>query len=100
MLSPVELTEKVSELQHLPFAGVTVRSIDFCYPFYNKTVDGEAVEVNVRAMSKIEWGKFTDNFMWMVTGDNVDWFDEAAWGDDGYTSVEYRSMARQPGLHP
>jgi len=94
MMSPSQLAEKVGGLQHLPFDGLLVRSTNFCYTFYNKNVNEKAVEENVDAMSRIKWGKFTDNFMYMVTGDNVDWFDEAAWADDGYILKNARAIAR------
>ena len=94
MHNPSALAEKIGEFQHLPFDGLTVRSTNFCYSFYNKSVDVAAVEENVEAMSKIKWGKFTDNFMYLVSGDNVDWFDETAWADDGYILKNVRAIAR------
>ena len=93
MPAPGALAEKIGDLQHLPFDGLTIRAVNFCYPFYNKNVNA-AVEENVEAMSRIEWGRFTDNFMYMVTGDRVDWFDEAAWGDEGYILENVRAIAR------
>jgi len=94
MKSPAYLAENAGRLQHAPFDGLVVRSGNFCYTFYNKNVDAAAVEENVEAMSKIKWGKFTDNFMYMVPGDNVDWFDEAAWADDGFILQNVRAIAR------
>jgi len=107
MHGPIELVERIDDFQHLPFDGLTVRArgtldgwdntsrtTNYCYTFYNTNVDVAAAEPHVEAMSKIKWGKFTDNFMWTVTGDNVDWFDEAAWGDDGYILKNVRVIAR------
>jgi len=108
MKGPVELAENAGRLQHAPFDGLVVRArgtldgwddtsqaTNFCYTFYNKNVDVAAAEPLVEVMSKIKWGKFTDNFMYMVPGDNVDWFDEAAWDEkDGYILKNARVIAR------
>jgi len=108
MRTPFELARTIGELQHLPFDGLTIRArgtaegwddksraTNYCYTFYNKDVDPAPVEAHVEAMSRIKWGKFTDNFMYVVTGDNVDWFDEAAWDDeDGYILKNVRAIAR------
>jgi len=96
MFTPSRLLGKIDKFQHLPFDGLTITTADsrFCYPFYNKRVDENVVEANVEAMSKIKWGKFTDNFMYLTTADNVDWFDEAAWADDGYILKNLRAIAR------
>jgi len=108
MKGPAYLAENAGRLQHAPFDGLVVRArgtldgwddtsraTNFCYTFYNKNVDVSAAEPLVEAMSKIKWGKFTDNFMYMVPGDNVDWFDEAAWDEkDGYILKNVRAIAR------
>jgi len=98
MHTPAALAKKIGEFQHLPFDGLTVRAYNSCYAFYydikKSDPDGAAVKENVEAMSKIKWGKFTDNFMYMTTGKNVDWFDEAAWADDGYILMNARAIAR------
>ena len=94
MPSPRDLAKNVGALQHLPFDGLTVRALNFCYTFYNRQVDEAAVDEHVAAMAAIEWGQFTDNFLWMVTGDQVDWFDESAWGDAGYILANVRAIAR------
>ena len=96
MHTPSRLAGKIDKLQHLPFDGLTITTAGagFCYPFYNKNVDAAAVEARVETMSKIKWGKFTDNFMYLTTADNVDWFDEAAWADDGYILTNVRAVAR------
>lgn len=103
MHSPAQLAERIGELQHLPFDGLTVRvsgddesrKTNFCYPFFNRDVDLDAAESHVEAMSRIEWGRFTDNFLYLTTADNVDWFDEKAWNDkDGFILQNVRAMAR------
>ncbi len=94
MLPPDRLEKKIGELQHLPFDGLTVRATDFCYPFFNKHVDGAAVEANVEAMSKIQWGKFTDNFMYLTAAAEGQWFDDQAWSNDGAIIKNVRAIAR------
>ena len=94
MISPSQMAERIGDLQHLPFDGFTVRQTNYCYTFYSKSVHEEGVRGEEEAMSRIKWGKFTDNFMYMVTGDNVDWFDDAAWADDGFILKNVRAIAR------
>ena len=57
-------------------------------------IDEAVVAENVEAMSRIKWGKFTDNLMYLVPGDNIDWFDETAWADDGFILQNVRAIAR------
>lgn len=94
MKSPADLAENAGRLQHAPFDGLTVRCMPFCYSFYNRDVDEAVVAENVEAMSRIKWGKFTDNLMYLVPGDNIDWFDETAWADDGFILQNVRAIAR------
>jgi len=104
MYSPRPLVEKIGELQHLPFDGLTVRSMrKYENVFGYRGYDPAEVEANVEAMSRVKWGKFTDNFMYMSpgvahpltdTGTRAAWFDEAVWGDDGYVLKNLRAIAR------
>jgi len=107
MCNPRQLEEKIGELQRLPFDGLTVRVKELeriwgtgargISDVPGKDVDAALVEANVEAMSRVKWGKFTDNFMYMKPGYGVaavDWFDEAAWGDDGYVIERVRAYAR------
>jgi len=98
MHEPAELVEKIGELQRLPFDGLTVRVRELERVCYYKDADAALVEANVKAMSKIKWGKFTDNFMYMnlgtEAGRRATWFNEAAWGDDGYFLKRIRALAR------
>jgi len=97
MQTPSQLAEKIGDLQHLPFDGLTVRSLNFSNAFLFTAPSEAAVVENVEAMSKIKWGKFTDNFMYMVPGYGLgalDWFDEKAWADDGYILTNVRALAR------
>jgi hypothetical protein len=95
--SPTELVEKIGDLQYLPFDGLTVRPMNFSNGFQFTSPSEAAVLENVEAMTKVKWGKFTDNFMYLVPGHRLyalDWFDERAWADDGYILTNVRALAR------
>ena len=97
MHSPAALAKKTGALQHLPFDGLTVRAINFSNAFLFNAPSEAAVAENVEAMSKIKWGKFSDNFMYMAPGYGLgalDWFDDKAWANDGYILRNVRALAR------
>ena len=97
MHSPAALAKKTGALQHLPFDGLTVRAINFSNAFLFNAPSEAAVAENVEAMSKIKWGKFTDNFMYLAPGYGLgalDWFDDKAWANDGYILRNVRALAR------
>ena len=94
MHKPSELAARIGEMQHLPFDGLSVRSVNYCYTFYNESFDEADIEAQVEDMQRIEWGKFTDNFMYMVAGDLGHWFDDSVWADDGRILRNVRAIAR------
>ena len=94
MHAPAELADRIGELQHLPFDGLTVRFVDYCYTFYNRNFDEADVAAQAEAMKKMQWGKFTDNFMYMVAGDLGHWFDDSVWAEDGRILRNVRTIAR------
>jgi len=93
-MSPGQLEAKMDDLQHLPFDGLSVRS-SYGHAFYNRDeLAPERVEAGVQTMSRIKWGKFTDNLMWMNAGAHSQWFNDAAWADDGHIIRNIRALAR------
>ena len=68
--TPADLAKDIDTLQDLPFDGTAIRAIDWCYPFYSKGMG--SVEPTVKLAKDIKWGKFTDNFMYMTAGAQVD----------------------------
>ena len=92
MKGPADLAQEIDQLQDLPFDGLTIRAIDWCYPFYS-TGMGSA-DATARIAKGIKWGKFTDNLMYMTAGKNVDWFDEKLWADDGDIMKNIRALAQ------
>jgi len=88
------ILEGIDEWQDLPFDGIAVRIRDYCFSFANRGYDEEAVQKSIEEMKQVKWGRFTDNFMWMIGGDDVDWFDEEAWSDDGFIIRNVRVVAR------
>jgi len=91
MLSPSDLAGKIDELQDLPFDGLAIRTA-WCYPFYSTGLP--APDGAVEVVKKIEWGRFTDNFIYMTAGKKVDWFDDELWADDGDIMRNIRALAR------
>ena len=95
MKTPADLPKSIGDLQHLPFDGLTISDKRFCYTFYNEGTISEAeVQKTIEIMKNTAWGKFTDNFMYMTAADNVDWFDDAVWTEDGKILTKVRALAR------
>jgi len=91
MLTPSKLAEGTEQLQDLPFDGIAIAS-PWCWPFYSRGLgNGDS---RVEMAKKIKWGRFTDNFMYMTGGKNVDWFDDKVWADDGEILKNIRAIAK------
>jgi hypothetical protein len=91
MKSPEELAKGIDQLQRLPFDGLTIRT-NWCYTFYSTGLGSP--DGTVELVKNIKWGKFTDNFIWMVAGKKVDWFDDKLWADDGNIMKNIRALAK------
>lgn len=90
-----QLEQAVGRLQHLPFDGLSVRNRTYIHTFHNRAgLDEKSVGAAVAAMSRIEWGKFTDNFVNMFAGAHSQWFNDEAWADDGHIIRNVRTLAR------
>ena len=80
-------------LQHLSFDGLTIRNGQYVRTFHNRAgLDDETVEASIGAMSRIRWGRFTDNFVAMFAGAHGQWFDDEAWSDDGHITRNLRRL--------
>lgn len=90
-----QLEAAAGDLQHLPFDGLSVLNGHYVHTFHNRDgLDDDTIEAAVRTMSRIPWGRFTDNFMYMFSGAHSQWFDDAAWADDGHIIRNVRTLAR------
>jgi hypothetical protein len=90
-----QLEQAVGKLQHLPFDGLSIRNRTYINTFYNRGgLDDASIEAAVAATSRIKWGKFTDNFVNMFAGAHSQWFNDAAWAEDGHIIRNVRTLAR------
>ena len=90
-----QLEQAVGRLQHLPFDGLSVRNRTYINTFHNRAgLDDKSVEAAVGTMSRIKWGRFTDNFVNMFAGAHSQWFNDAAWAEDGHIIGNVRTLAR------
>jgi len=81
---PAYVAEHIREMEKkTPFDGIMIRPV-FGFTFHMKNISEEAAAAEIAAMAKIEWEKFTDNFIYFHCDAGVDWFDDAIWGKDGY----------------
>ena len=92
--SPSQLSEVIDDLQDLPFDGLTIRAA-WCYPFYSKGLGNGDSRLEI--VKNIKWGRYTDNFMYLTAGANVDWFDDKVWADDGEIMKNIRAIAKIGG---
>ena len=87
-MPPGELATKLDTLQDRPFDGQVIFS-NWAYTFWYVSevgAGGHPVPGNlagtIAQMEGIDnWGRFTDNFMYMVGGFRLDWFDDAVWAE-------------------
>ncbi len=78
---PSYVAEHIREMEKRPFDGILIRPT-FGHTFYMADLAEADAEAEIEAMGKIEWRKFTDNFIYFHCDDNVDWFDDALWGEN------------------
>ena len=82
--SPAYAVEHVREMEKNPFDGVLMHVGSCNQIFETKESDEQAFAAEMAAMGKIEWDKFTDNFVVMYAASAMDWFSEEDWGPDGW----------------
>jgi len=90
---PGVIAENIEKYQAAPFDGITIVS-NVSYTFYFKDITEDSIAAEEEILKNIKWGKFTDNFFKIYAADNVDWFDDALWGDDSFILRNVRWCAR------
>lgn len=83
MQNPSNLAKHVGKMQYMPFDGVTIRT-SYSYTFQFENISEKDVKDDIATLTRTQWGRFDNNFFYFVTGKNIDWFDEKAWGEDGH----------------
>ena len=99
-MSPSDLQANVGNLQDRPFDGLVIYS-NWAYTFYFTEWPGGGGPLGYSPSSEASvmeaidnWGRFTDNFMYMVSGMLVDWFDDNIWAHDGTLLNNARAVAQ------
>ena len=78
---PGYVETNIREMEKRPFDGIFIRPT-FGHTFYMRDMAEKDAAAEIEAMGRIEWEKFTDNFIYFHCDDNVDWFDDELWGED------------------
>lgn len=89
--SPAQMAEVIDQLQDLSFDGIAIRA-NWCYPFYSKGMGNP--DATVELAKNTQWGKFTDNFMYLTAGKKIDWFDDSLWTDDSELIKNVQAIAQ------
>ena len=89
--NPGQLAEVIDKFQDLPFDGLAIHT-NWCYPFYVTGMGSP--DGTCEVIKKINWGRFTDNFIYMTAGKKVDWFDDQLWADNGEILNNIRALAK------
>ena len=82
--SAAYLVENVREMEKRPFDGVMIQLGDYGEAFRRRSLDEEQVREDAEALAKIEWDRFTDNFIMIYAASDMDWFSDEDWAPDGW----------------
>ena len=76
---PSFVAEHIREMEERPFEGLIMRVPSIGVIFRNEKWDEAEFADEFAALEKIEWDKFTDNFIVMYAKSSMDWFSDADW---------------------
>jgi len=76
---PSFVAEHIREMEERPFEGLIMRVPSIGVIFRNEKWDEAEVADEFAALEKIEWDRFTDNFVVMYAKSTADWFSDADW---------------------
>jgi len=80
---PGYIRANIRRMEEQPFDGLVfpLRACGGRYFWHPAPVDERDFQEDFRDLEKIEWGKFTDNFIlvWTAAGKILDWFDDGHW---------------------
>jgi len=82
--SPRFAAEHLEEMEHRPFDGVMIRPGEYGKVFLARGSAPGTAEEDIALLGSIKWRKFTDNFVMMYAGSDMDWFSEEDWSPDGW----------------
>jgi len=76
--SPAYVRENIGRMEEKPFDG-TIIHLHERLIFNPAPFDEADFLQEYEDLAAIQWGKFTDNFIWTVCNADLDWFDEEQW---------------------
>lgn len=78
--SPNYLRDNIRAMEKTPFEGVIFRlNDDGGQVFKPETWNQKKLEPQLKVLSDIKWGKFTDNFLSVYSASTMDWFSDSDW---------------------
>lgn len=77
--APSYVAANIRQMEQRPFEGIIMRVPRIGSVFVNKRWEEEEVAAEFEALQKIEWDKFTDNFVIMYAASTMDWFSDEDW---------------------
>jgi len=77
--SPAFVMRHIREMERLPFDGIVLRLRGYDRAFDTKRWDEDGFGGQLEELSGIRWGKFTDNFVLLLSASTMDWFDDGDW---------------------
>jgi len=89
---PSFVAERIREMEERPFDGVLMRVPEIGQVF--QPVQHETPAEELAALERIEWDKFTDNFLMMYAASEMDWFSDADWEAVTHNAGEVARAAR------
>jgi hypothetical protein len=88
---PQNLQAQIAANGHLPFDGMALVT-NFTHTFFITGLADPEFEKGI--LENIDYGRFTDNFMYMTASQKIDWFDDAIWAPDGEILSNIRAIAK------
>jgi hypothetical protein len=77
---PAYVRDNIREMEKQPFDGVIFRLNDNADQVFNVSAwDKKKFESQLKVLSDIKWGKFTDNFLALYAASTMDWFSDSDW---------------------
>ena len=78
-MTPLKIREQITQMQQSPFDGLAIRLKGAENGFNSRAFDEERFLEDYQSLAAIEWGHFTDNFIWMHCTSQLEWFNEKDW---------------------
>ena len=79
--TPAFIAEHIREMEKRPFDGLIFRLAGGTDVLDPKPWDESKFAADLEAIPRIEWKKFTDNFVAMLAASNEDWEDDEQWAN-------------------